>query len=522
MAQANALVNEGDLKRASLDARRIIQINPESAEGCRIMARIAERAESPSAVEWRRRAADLTKGVADLLALAKTASRFEDAANRDYALTRLPEEAKNTHEYHSVAADIAQSRRDAAGMAEHLQAAARLDPSNKEYALRLATVQISAVDRQMREQAQQALLQLQNDPASRREATRALIEDALRRSEFDAAVRYGRQLQEMPEHEFSDELLLLGALNGAVDPGFTAFLQQLQNDAAADPDRVAKLISWFNLNKMPAAAIAWSAQLSPEIMMRRAVPVALSDSYIAVRDWKQLQRLVKDGNWGGFDFLRSALAARALREQGNQMESAAQWADAVKKVGGDAKLALTLAEIVQKWGWRDEAIELFWVAAKDPGKGDEALQALYRHFASTGASQDLYRVLLHRREFRPDDLNIQNNVAQLSLLLNLNSDQGQRLAKDLYEREPANPAYASTYAFALYTKGDTKKALGVFNNMKPEDLRRPEIAAYYGVVLAAAGEPQKAEEFLVLGETAELLPEERTLIERARRTVARG
>ncbi|CAN5519786.1 hypothetical protein BH18VER1_BH18VER1_01830 [soil metagenome] len=522
VAQANALVNEGELKAASLDARRIIQINPESAEGCRIMARITERAESPTAVEWRRRAADLAAGsAADLLALAKTASRFDDVANRDYALSRLPEEAKNSAEYHSVEADIAQARRDAAGMAEHLQEAVRLDPANKEYASRLAAVQLSAADRQVREQGRQTLLQLQNDPASRREATRRLIDDALRRNEFDVAVGYGRQLQEMPEREFSDQLLLLRALHGAIDPGFTAFLQQLQAEAAADPDRIAKLISWFNANKMPAAAVTWAAQLSPDVMARRAVPIALSDSYIAVQDWAQLQRLVKDGNWGGFEFLRTALAARALREQGNHMESAAQWAEAMKKAGDDSKLAVTLAEIVQKWGWRDEAIELFWAASKHPAKGDEALQALYRHFASTGASQELYRVLLHRREFRPDDLNVQNNIAQLSLLLNLNAEQGQRFASDLYEREPANPAYASTYAFALYTKGDTKKALAVFNSMKPEDLRRPEIAAYYGAVLAAAGEQQQAEEFLALGETAQLLPEERTLIERARRTLAK-
>jgi Flp pilus assembly protein TadD len=113
-------------------------------------------------------------------------------------------------------------------------------------------------------------------------------------------------------------------------------------------------------------------------------------------------------------------------------------------------------------------------------------------------------------------------VAQLSLLLNLNAEQGQRLARDLYEREPANPAYASTYAFALYTRGDAKKALQVFASLKPEQLRQPEIAAYYGVILAAANDKPQAEEFLALGEKAQLLPEERAMIERARRTLANG
>ena len=42
-AQANALVTEGDLKRASLDARRILQINPDIVPGHRIMALISEQ-----------------------------------------------------------------------------------------------------------------------------------------------------------------------------------------------------------------------------------------------------------------------------------------------------------------------------------------------------------------------------------------------------------------------------------------------------------------------------------------------
>ncbi|MFN2475176.1 MAG: tetratricopeptide repeat protein, partial [Chthoniobacterales bacterium] len=217
----------------------------------------------------------------------------------------------------------------------------------------------------------------------------------------------------------------------------------------------------------------------------------------------------------------NALAARAFRETGNQSEAAAQWSEAVKQVSADTKQALTLAEIVQRWGWRDEALELLWVSIKDPTKGDEALQALYSYYAKNGPSSDLYRVLLHRREFHPDDLDIQNNVAQLSLLLNLNADQGQRLARDLYEKDHSNPAYVSTYGFALYTQGDFKKALSVYRMLTPEQLHQPEIAAYYGIVLAAAGEHEPAAEFLAIGQQAQLLPEERALLEKANRTIAR-
>jgi tetratricopeptide (TPR) repeat protein len=522
VAQANALVNEGDLKRAGLDARRILQINPESVQGARIMARISERSGAPSAVEWRRRATDLAPGNAeDLLALARAAMRFEDEPNREYALSHLPESAKTTGEYHALAADLAARKRDTAEMEQHLREAVRLDPANKEYQLHLGAYEVSSNDRAVRDDGRRILTQLQADPAMRREATRRLVEDALRRSDFDRAAEYARQLQDLPDHDFSDRLLLLSALHGGIDPGFTPLLQQLQVDTADKPEEIAELITWLNGNQMPAAAIAWAAQLPPNVVSQKGVPIALSDSYTAARDWTGLQRMVKNAKWGGVDFLRHALAARAARELGDHTESTAQWNEAVKKIGADPKEALTLAEIVQKWGWRDEAIELLWVAAKDPAKGDDALKSLYTYFAKNGASQDLYRVLLRRREFHPDDLNIQNNVAQLSVLLNLNADQGQRLARDLFEKDPKNPAYVSTYAFALHAAGDSKKALKIFSGLTEQQLHQPEIAAYYGVVLAGVGEHERAAEFLGLGENAELLPEERGLIEKARRTLAR-
>jgi predicted Zn-dependent protease len=141
---------------------------------------------------------------------------------------------------------------------------------------------------------------------------------------------------------------------------------------------------------------------------------------------------------------------------------------------------------VQKWGWRDQAIELLWIAAKDPANGDDALQALYTYFAQHGATQDLYRVLLHRQGFRPDDRAVQNNVAQLSLLLNLNTERAQRMARDLHQSEPTNAVYASTYAFGLHAAGDSKKAEQVLGALKPEQLRDPAIAAYYGIILAGA------------------------------------
>lgn len=521
IAEANALVNEGDFKRASLDARRLFQINPNSAEACRILARVGEKAGLRSALDWRRRVMEL--GVAtpnDLVLLARAAVRFDDRQTADVAISRLPESAKETAEYHALQADIALAQRDGIEMEKQLSEASRIEPSNKDYIMRLASLRLGANDPAVRTRGKETLLEAQKDPALRRDAIRFLAEDALRQSDTLVAVELARELDSFPGKTFADRLVLLTALQAAKDRGFAAFLKEMQTSSTEEAERAAALITWMNLHGMSSDAITWSAKLAPAIIGGKLVQIALSDAFVTQRDWSGLQRLVNSGNWGAVDFLRTALSARALREMGNESDSASQWNEALKKVTANSRHILTLADTVEKWGWRPEAIDLLWLAAKVPLKGDEALRTLYRYFAKNEDAENLYRVLLHRLELHPDDRNVQNNFAQLSLLLNLNAARGQKIAREVYEKEPKNPAYASTYAFALHAQGETNKALKVLEGLSDQQLHQPEIAAYYGIFLAAAGDQPRAGEFLDLGEKATLLPQEKALMEKARRSLA--
>jgi cytochrome c-type biogenesis protein CcmH/NrfG len=521
VAEGNSLVNHGDYRRASLDARRILQINPDSAEACRILARLSEIAGTRGALEWRRRVMELGQATPnDLILLASAAVRYDDRQTADVAISKLPASAKETAPYHALLADIAFAQRDGVEMERQLSEAARLEPTNKDYTMRLAALRLGANDPALRAQGKQALVEIQNDPALRRDATRYLAEDALRQNMTLTALELARQIDSLPNKSFSDRLLLLTALDAAKDNDLAAFLDETRTSSADDPERAAALLTWLNMHKREADAIAWSAQLPPGVLGQKMVQIALSDSYVAAKDWKGLQRLVNSGNWGTVDFLRNALHARALRELGNEPESAAQWNEALKKVGGDSRQALTLAETVEKWGWRAEAIDLLWLLVKDPVKADDALRTLYGYFARNADTENLYRVLLHQIELHPNDSNMQNNFAQLSLLLNLNVDRGQKAAREVYEKNPKNPAYVSTYAFALHSAGDSKKARKVLETLSPEELSKPEIAAYYGVILAATGDQARAAEFLDLGEKANLLPQEKALIEKARRSLA--
>ena len=65
----------------------------------------------------------------------------------------------------------------------------------------------------------------------------------------------------------------------------------------------------------------------------------------------------------------------------------------------------------------------------------------------------------------------------------------------------------------------TQQALDVMNKLPPRELEQPAVAAYYGIILAAAGDKSKAAEYIKRGEQARLLPEEKALLWRARESL---
>ncbi|MGI9114506.1 MAG: hypothetical protein ACR2FX_05635 [Chthoniobacterales bacterium] len=521
LAEANALLHEGQFKSASADAQRVLGINDRSAGANRVLAEMGERNGLHAALDLRKRVAELSgNDPADLLAWARGAIRFGDAAEATKALDLMPQAKRETGEYHALQANLALLRHDAAGAEKELSRATELEPANTAYRLMLGTLHLSANDPAAHERGAHELEQLQSEHAVQREVTQRLAQDALRRGEKEQAVRYAKQLNGFAPQDFSARLLLLSALKLAHDAAAEQLLPQLQNEAGDDAEKIGALLGWMNAQKMSRQALAWIEILRPELLTQKTLPLTIADAYLAASDWDGLQKFLRKSAWGPMEYLRSALLARALRELGRTEESAQQWREAMTKVDERSEGIFLLADMAQRWGWEREALDLLWRAAKDPQKADRTLGALYNVYAAKGDTAELYRVLLGLEELRPNDPAVLNNIAQLSLLLKLNTDRGHQLARQVHEEHPANADYTSTYAFSLYLRGENKKAVQAFAGVPEAELHRPSIAAYYGIVLAAAGEQARAREFLELGANANLLPEERALLEKARLTIA--
>ena len=116
--------------------------------------------------------------------------------------------------------------------------------------------------------------------------------------------------------------------------------------------------------------------------------------------------------------------------------------------------------------------------------------------------------------------NAQNNLAISSLLLNTEPERAMKIAKDLYTKHPDNPAYVSTYAFALHCAAHSDQGLEILEKLPAQRLEEPAIAAYYGIMLAASNAPEKARHFLEIGRGGNLLHEVRDLVTRAEEAIA--
>jgi hypothetical protein len=168
------------------------------------------------------------------------------------------------------------------------------------------------------------------------------------------------------------------------------------------------------------------------------------------------------------------------------------------------------------WGYPEEAADAWWIIANGNESAKEALTALERLYKARQNSLGLLRVAKRALELNPADLVAANNCASLGLLLTGDS-AARRLATKLHSENPTNPAFSSTYAFALFTEGKTSDALREMERLKEAQLRHPTIAVYYFVMLVENGKMERAHSYLSAANKAQLLPEEQQLLTTATR-----
>jgi predicted Zn-dependent protease len=519
--RAAAFLSGGDVRAASLSARRALQLNPESADAARALAEIGEKAADGTELSWRRKVFELQPGsVDDGLALVRAALRANDLALAERALHELGKNAQQTAAYHAALGRVAEIKGQREAAEQHWRRAAELAPGEKAYQVQIALLELASGDPAKRQEARAALEQTRADPAQRVAATRALIIDGGTRGDDPQRLRaLAEELQSSPEATFSDRVIYLEILRQLGDPQFATYLAQLEESARTNATDASALISVLGTTKNFDEALRFAGTLPPEIATKWPVPLAVAETHARAGDWAGLQAATEKADWGSFEFLRHAFLSRAFRATGQELAADQHWGLAQKAAAGYPQALMLLVQTISTWNWQKETLDLLWALTKAPETQKDALQMLYQHYAKNSDTGGVYRVLLHTAQIAPDDLMVQNNFAQVALLLNADTERARRIAAELARKEPGNAAYVSTYAYSLYAAGDVPAAVQAMEQLTEEQLQQPPIAAYYGIILAAAGQKEKAAQYLQRSREAFLLPEEKALIAKAESTL---
>lgn len=515
--KAREMMAAEDFRGAALTLTRALQINANSDAATRAMAELMGRMEMPQEIEWRRRLAELNPGsVPDALAWAKLALREGKPAIADRALGTVPEDQRANADWQAAAGLSAIRAGRWKEAREHFQEAARLDPKSDLHRYNLALAQIQSADAKERAAAFEVLSRMNTQGRVNVFAQRATIAQLVRDGKDDEALAKSTALAASKEAEFTDHLTHAELLAKLERPEAAQALAAAKTAAAKRGVDAGAVINWLRLRGRAEEGLAWAQTLAPDVAEDRAVLAATGDCLFALQRWPELLKAAASADWGGGNIRRLALIARAQWEVGDRSEANTTWTRALQFAKASRGELARLAALAEEWGWKLQMREALWIAADNAGP-EWALRTLHQDYAKDGDTAGLLRVAKKQLAIDPNDRRARNNAIQCSLLLGLDLPQSLDLARQLASEAPDDPVIASTYAYALLANGQPDESLAALEKLTPAQRQQPAVALYYGLALHLTGEPERARAMFAVAEKAALLPEEKSLLDSARR-----
>lgn len=519
LRQAEANLKQGNFNGANDAAQQALKINHDSLPAFQILAEATEKQNRAETVVWRAQIARLhPRDIDSQLNLASAALRFGqlDAARK--ALDSVPKENRESAPYHVVAGWLARAQGDEAGQERHFAAALEKEPRNETYQYNLAAVRIKSPDSGKRAQARETLEHLVKSAPFRAGSLRALLNDAVQHSDFEAADRFAQELQLSPQVTFSDDLLCLDFYKKLDQKKLATLLEKVKPLAARQPEDLAALMAWMNGNGMSAEVLRWMEKLPPDKTANPPAAIEVADALRTQKNWSRLRRWTKGGSWGGSEYLRLAYQAYAKqqpRQEGADAESASLWHDAERACEENPEREIRLARLASKWNLPNQAEQLWLRVAHNPFSRREALDALFEIYRASNDLPNLYLTAMRLHETSPEEPLIAAEYARLSIVLDRNPSEGHRVAKEAFDQAPTEPPCVVAQALSLNSQGRTPEGIAVLQKLPPAKLHDPRVALYLAVLLLDDGKADAAHEFIDAANSGFVFPEEKKLLQEA-------
>jgi lipopolysaccharide biosynthesis regulator YciM len=519
LQRANILLQEERFNEASRVAHQALLIRSDSLRAFYILAEATEKQNRSETVAWRAQIARLSpRDLDSQLNLASAALRFGQLDTARKALENVRPEERDKAAYHVVAGWLARAQGNEADVEQHFAAAVKQEPGNDLYQFNLAVIQIRSPDENKRADARTTLHRLSRISEFRTGALRALLTDAVRKGDFSAADDLAQGLQMSQQVTFADYLLCLDFYKKLNEKKFVSLLDKVKPVAARTPGDLALLMDWMNRNGLAAEVLKWMEKLDAEITTKAPPAITIAEAFVQVKNWSRLKRWTRSGDWGEAEDLRlayQAYGARQARQTAAEAEFDSLWNSAVRAAGERPDHQATLARLAIQWQLKFEAEQLWLQVAKHPPHRREALDALYTIYRANNDLPKLYETARRLHESSPREPGAVANRARLALIVEQNTKDGQRFAKEAYDLAPNDTNCAVTYAFSLYSIGQTAQGIEVLKKLNPEQLQDPHAAVYTAVLLLDDNQTEAAQEYIAASKKGAIFPEEKKLLDEA-------
>ena len=524
LEQAKESLARADYRSANLSARQALRVNALNLEACQLMADLAERSRSPAVLDWRRRIVEVAPTIPNKLMLAASALRVQGPPYPLAAQTldELKDTAAGVAAYHAISAELALRLKRPGEAVAQFEQASRLEPTNELHQLNLAVLLLQSTNAGAPSAARATLERLRANTNVGVVALRWLVAESLDRDDLSSAERFSRQVLADPHSAPDDRLQRLTILQRSNNPELKTYLAALQKNALTNASEVYGISTWMVGHGLVGDALAWLTDCPAKLRAEQPVPLALVDCYLAKKDWRGLDTSLQEQKWGDLEFLRFAFLSRSASELNQKLAADSRWRTAIRLAGDRLGPLTALMTMATTWGREQVREELLWQIAQRFPRERWTLRELERLYLAAGNTHGLNKVYSTMTSYAPDNFIAQNNLAATSLLLKLNLSKAHALAKEAFTLHPKEAIVTSTYAFSLHLQGRTKEGLGVLQKLSSEALETPSVALYYGLLLSASGDTNKASKYLGIAQKADLLPEEKALAAEAVRQSGAG
>ena len=352
----------------------------------------------------------------------------------------------------------------------------------------------------------------------RTEALRALLDNALRQNQTDAANELAQALQMSPQVTFADYLLCLELYRKLNSKKFDALLDKVKPVAAREGHDLAQLLSWMNKNGLADAALKWSDKLPADLTNRPPAAIAVAEALARTKNWSRLKRWTRSGSWGDDDYLRLAYQAYACRRSRRtsaeaEAEFDALWNSADAAAAAQPEHELALARLASTLGPHPEAEQLWLRVAKVPAARREALDALYAFIARRTICRIFVLTAQRLHQSSPEEVGLAANAARFALLLDHNAAAGRALAKQAYDKAPNDPRSRSPTPSPSTAPAGRRKASAILENFRPTSstIRTSPSTPHFSTTTTT--QLDAANKYIALARGGTIFPEEKQLLD---------